>query len=176
MGNLAEPPNNRLRGFSILTLCELSQTVWSPGGDSLERSAGLHMCGEASGGGGHRVKMCEITHFKALYLQSVVFGLNFKLFFMKTKGSWIALCPLLPAKIVLSVLLCRALHTLGRGQTIGSVVFVGNLAERNLNHSWHYKRLCSGVSASEGSWRSEGQNDFRHSCGGHSQRRYTHDC
>lgn len=64
MGNLAEPPNNRLRGFSILTLYELSQTVWSPGGDSLERSAGLHLCVEASGGGG--MKMCEITHFKTL--------------------------------------------------------------------------------------------------------------
>lgn len=44
MGNLPEPPNDRLRGFSILTLCELSQTVWSPGGDSLERSDGLHVC------------------------------------------------------------------------------------------------------------------------------------
>lgn len=67
MGNLAEPPNDRLRGFSILTLCELSQTVWSPGGDSSERSAGLHVRVGASGGGGG-VKMCEITRFKALHL------------------------------------------------------------------------------------------------------------
>lgn len=65
------------------------------------------------------MKLLVLKHF--IYNQS-----EFQAVFMEIKGSLIALCLLHPAKILLSVLFRRALHTLGRGQT-KSVVFASSL-------------------------------------------------
>lgn len=55
------------------------------------------------------MKMWKITHFKTLNLQSVSVGEFQAVFFMKTMRYFPH-----PDKIVLNVLICRGLHTLGK--------------------------------------------------------------